>query len=54
MLRNACIARTRTEDGTWVDLRTDFIVWSLLPEDLDGVGEQFADSGGFTSFSDWN
>jgi RimJ/RimL family protein N-acetyltransferase len=54
VLRNACIARTRTEDGRWVDLRTDFIVWSLLPEDLDGVGEQLADTGGFTSFSDWN
>jgi RimJ/RimL family protein N-acetyltransferase len=54
VLRNACIARTRTEDGAWVDLRTDFIVWSLLPEDLEGVAEQLADTGGFTSFSDWN
>lgn len=53
VLRGACIARTRTEDGDWTDVRTDYIVWSLLPEDLDGVGEQFADSG-FTSFSDWN
>ncbi|MGW3949780.1 GNAT family N-acetyltransferase [Streptomyces sp. NPDC004752] len=54
VLRNACIARVRTEDGTWTDLRTDFIVWSLLPEDLEGAGEQLADTGGFTSFSDWN
>ncbi len=53
VLRNACIAHTRTEDGRWVDLRTDFIVWSLLPEDLDGVGDQLADTGS-TSFSDWN
>lgn len=53
VLRGACIARTRTEDGGWTDVRTDYIVWSLLPEDLDGVGDQFADSG-FTSFSDWN
>ncbi|WP_406370377.1 GNAT family N-acetyltransferase [Streptomyces sp. NBC_00647] len=53
VLRNACIARTRTEDGTWVEVRTDFIVWSLLPEDLDGVGERLADSGGYTSFNDW-
>ncbi|MET9899320.1 GNAT family N-acetyltransferase [Streptomyces sp. NPDC006446] len=53
VLRSACIARTRTEDGSWVDLRTDFIVWSLLPEDLDGVGEHLADTGGFTSFNDW-
>ncbi|MGQ4386604.1 GNAT family N-acetyltransferase [Streptomyces sp. SAS_270] len=54
VLRNACIVHARTEDGTWVDVRSDFIVWSLLPEDLDGVGEELADSGGFTSFSDWN
>ncbi|GAA2906320.1 hypothetical protein GCM10011428_20520 [Streptomyces violaceus] len=52
MLRNACIARSRAEDGTWTDVRTDFIVWSLLPEDLEGVGDQPAD--GFTSFDDWN
>ncbi|MET7455403.1 GNAT family N-acetyltransferase [Streptomyces sp. NPDC005574] len=54
VLRNACIAHVRAEDGTWTDVRTDFIVWSLLPEDLDGAGEQLADSRGFTSFSDWN
>lgn len=53
VLRGACMARTRTEDGGWADLRTDYIVWSLLPEDLDGVGEESADSGGFT-YSDWN
>ncbi|MET8636746.1 GNAT family N-acetyltransferase [Streptomyces sp. NPDC004680] len=54
VLRNACIAHVHTEDGTWTDVRTDFIVWSLLPEDLDGVSEELADTGGFTSFSDWN
>ncbi|WP_033324861.1 GNAT family N-acetyltransferase [Streptomyces yerevanensis] len=53
VLRGACIARTRTEDGGWADLRTDYIVWSLLPEDLDGVGEESADSSGFM-YSDWN
>lgn len=53
VLRNACIARTRTEEG-WVEIRTDFIVWSLLPEDLEGVSEELADTGGFTSFSNWN
>ena len=52
VLRNACIARVRAEDGTWTEVRTDFIVWSLLPEDLEGVGDQPAD--GFTSFDDWN
>ncbi|MFF7093637.1 GNAT family N-acetyltransferase [Streptomyces rubradiris] len=54
VLRNAWIARARTEDGTWGRVRTDIIVWSLLPEDLAGVGEQLADASGFTSYSDWN
>ncbi|MGP4044435.1 GNAT family N-acetyltransferase [Streptomyces sp. 2A115] len=54
VLRNSWIARTRTEDGEWVDVRTDVIVWSLLPEDLAGIAEQLADTGGFTSYSDWN
>ncbi|MER6012628.1 GNAT family N-acetyltransferase [Streptomyces bluensis] len=53
VLRNACIARTRTEEG-WAEIRTDFIVWSLLPEDLEGVSEELADSDGFTSYSNWN
>ncbi|MEU9188363.1 GNAT family N-acetyltransferase [Streptomyces sp. NPDC048484] len=54
VLRGACIARTRTEEGRWEDLRTDFIVWGLLPEDIEGIAEQLADTGGFTSYSDWN
>ncbi|MEU6574702.1 GNAT family N-acetyltransferase [Streptomyces sp. NPDC046805] len=54
VLRNACIVHVRAEDGTWTDQRSDYIVWSLLPEDLEGAGEQLADTGGFTSFSDWN
>ncbi|MGW4561711.1 GNAT family N-acetyltransferase [Streptomyces sp. NPDC004561] len=54
VLRNACIVRHRTEDGTWTDARTDFIVWSLLPEDLEGADDQLADSGGPISYSDWN
>ncbi|MFE0254975.1 GNAT family N-acetyltransferase [Streptomyces sp. NPDC059010] len=52
VLRNAWIARTRTGSGEWTDVRTDLIVWSLLPEDLEGVGDQ--SSGGFTSFGEWN
>ncbi|MFD9729115.1 GNAT family N-acetyltransferase [Streptomyces sp. NPDC059072] len=35
VLRNAWIVRTQNPDGTWADTRTDLIVWSLLPEDLD-------------------
>ncbi|MBB4895089.1 RimJ/RimL family protein N-acetyltransferase [Streptomyces olivoverticillatus] len=57
VLRNAWIARSRTEDGGWTDIRTDLIVWSLLPEDLDEVRETHA--GGYdysdyaTAFPDW-
>ncbi|MFI1506342.1 GNAT family N-acetyltransferase [Streptomyces sp. NPDC020597] len=54
VLRGACIARARTADGSWNEVRTDYIVYSLLPEDLDGGGEHFAESGGFTSYADWN
>jgi RimJ/RimL family protein N-acetyltransferase len=54
VLRGAWIARARTESGAWSDVRTDVIVWSLLPEDLAGVAEELADTGGFTSYSDWN
>jgi RimJ/RimL family protein N-acetyltransferase len=54
VLRGAWIARTRTEDGGWTDLRTDLIVWSLLPEDLEAVPDHLADHGGFSTFSEWN
>ncbi|WP_338899259.1 GNAT family N-acetyltransferase [Streptomyces sp. TG1A-60] len=54
VLRNACIARSRTAEDSWTEVRTDFIVWSLLPEDIEGVGEELADSSGFGSYSDWN
>ncbi|QYX81339.1 GNAT family N-acetyltransferase [Streptomyces akebiae] len=54
VLRNACIARARTAEDGWTEIRTDFIVWSLLPEDIEGVSEELADSGGFGSYSDWN
>ncbi|MET9556000.1 GNAT family N-acetyltransferase [Streptomyces sp. NPDC006645] len=54
VLRNAWIARTQTETGSWIDVRTDLIVWSLLPEDLEGVADQMADAGGYASFTDWN
>ncbi|EGX55341.1 acetyltransferase [Streptomyces zinciresistens K42] len=52
VLRNACIAHVRDEHGTWTDVRTDFIVWSLLPEDLDGADDHLG--GGYTSFGQWN
>ncbi|MEU9651819.1 GNAT family N-acetyltransferase [Streptomyces sp. NPDC048110] len=54
VLRGACMARVRTDDGVWTDVRTDFIVWSLLPEDLEGATGQLTDTDGFTTFTDWN
>ncbi|GHF89823.1 GNAT family N-acetyltransferase [Streptomyces thermodiastaticus] len=54
VLRNACIAHVRAEDGTWSDVRTDHIVWSLLPEDLDGTGGDLAAGGDFAPFPDWH
>ncbi|MGC0378448.1 GNAT family N-acetyltransferase [Streptomyces sp. SAI-229] len=54
VLRGACIAHVRTEGGGWSDVRTDFIVWSLLPEDIEGADGHLADAGGFTSYPDWN
>jgi RimJ/RimL family protein N-acetyltransferase len=54
VLRGAWIVRARTEAGGWTDVRTDIIVWSLLPEDLNGVDDQLTDSDGFTSYGDWN
>ena len=54
VLRNACIARTRSVEDGWTEVRTDFIVWSLLPEDIEGVSEELADSGGYGAYSDWN
>ncbi|MFF1282677.1 GNAT family N-acetyltransferase [Streptomyces sp. NPDC058299] len=54
VLRNAWIARARTGNGFWTEVRTDVILWSLLPEDLAGVGEQQAAADGFTSYPDWN
>ncbi|MFI9722348.1 GNAT family N-acetyltransferase [Streptomyces sp. NPDC052396] len=54
VLRNAWIARSRTEDGGWTDIRTDLIVWSLLPEDLEEVREQHTGGSGYaTAFPGW-
>ncbi|MEU3711278.1 GNAT family N-acetyltransferase [Streptomyces catenulae] len=52
VLRNAFLARSRTEDGGLADIRTDLIVWSLLPEDLD-VPDRRVDANGF-AYPEWN
>ncbi|OON82164.1 GNAT family N-acetyltransferase [Streptomyces tsukubensis] len=53
VLRGAWIARVRGETGEWTESRTDLIVWSLLPEDLDGVFDMLAEAGGAHTLSDW-
>ncbi|MEU6735255.1 GNAT family N-acetyltransferase [Streptomyces physcomitrii] len=54
VLRGAWIARGKDEHGGWGEFRTDLIVWSLLPEDLEGVADQLAEAGGYASYPDWN
>ncbi|MFI8518066.1 GNAT family N-acetyltransferase [Streptomyces sp. NPDC085481] len=53
VLRSAWIARSQTETGEWTDVRTDLIVWSLLPEDLEGDAERMAEAG-YSTFADWS
>ncbi len=54
VLRNAWTVRTRDADGGWNETRTDLIVWSLLPEDLDGLPERMAEAGGAVPYADWH
>ncbi|WP_405425998.1 GNAT family N-acetyltransferase [Streptomyces erythrochromogenes] len=49
VLRNAWTVRTQTAGGGWTDIRTDLIVWSLLPEDLD-EGDGFDGYDGYESY----
>ncbi|MCQ6554277.1 GNAT family N-acetyltransferase [Streptomyces sp. C10-9-1] len=51
VLRNAWTVRAPGPDGGWSELRTDLIVWSLLPEDLEA--DRLADAG-YSSGADWN
>ncbi|MCQ4082720.1 GNAT family N-acetyltransferase [Streptomyces sp. RB6PN25] len=53
VLRNAGIVRSQNEDGSWLQVRTDLIVWSLLPEDLDGVTGRVSDDAGYAAYPDW-
>ncbi|WP_328388504.1 GNAT family N-acetyltransferase [Streptomyces sp. NBC_00400] len=53
VLRNAFIVRSRTEDGGWTDIRTDLIVWSLLPEDLDQIPGRPAEADAYP-YPEWN
>jgi RimJ/RimL family protein N-acetyltransferase len=59
VLRGAGLVRTRAEDhapgqaGGWTETRTDLLVWSLLPEDLDDAGEPGSDAGLYEARSDY-
>lgn len=53
VLRSAAIARSQNEGGDWTESRTDLIVWSLLPEDLDGEHGHPEDGSGYGAFDDW-
>lgn len=53
VLRNAWIARSRTEEGTWAEIRTDLILWGLLPEDMDGIAEELAHGGTYAHYPNW-
>ncbi|WP_037634562.1 GNAT family N-acetyltransferase [Streptomyces katrae] len=46
VLRNAWTVRTQNPDGSWADTRTDLIVWSLIPEDIEYAG----DSDGYNGY----
>lgn len=50
VLRNAWIVRTQSADGSWSDSRTDVIVWSLVPEDLDDA-DGYGDYDGYDTYS---
>jgi RimJ/RimL family protein N-acetyltransferase len=54
VLRNAWIARMRDASGGWTQTRTDLIVWSLLPEDLDGLPERMTDAGRSVPYTEWS
>jgi len=68
VLRAAGLVRARPEDdpaGDWTEVRTDLLVWSLLPEDLEDLvdpahtadGEYGSGDGGYDpaypSYADW-
>jgi RimJ/RimL family protein N-acetyltransferase len=57
VLRNAGVIRSRPDDdpdGRWAETRTDLLVWSLLPEDLDDpAGHAASDEGYDTGYADY-
>ncbi len=54
VLRNAGVVRQREEDGGWTDARTDLIVWSLLPEDLESAHPEAHDGRTEPAYPEWH
>jgi RimJ/RimL family protein N-acetyltransferase len=53
VLRGAGLVRTQAEDGHWAETRTDLLVWSLLPEDLDEGSEPGSGAGAYDNYTDY-
>ena len=53
VLRSAGIVRGSEEEGAGVQTRTDLIVWSLLPEDLEGGTQLSAATVGGSGHDGW-
>ncbi|MDI5973567.1 GNAT family N-acetyltransferase [Streptomyces sp. SL13] len=54
VLRNAGVVRHREEDSGWSPVRTDLIVWSLLPEDLETPAGSTADGRTEAAYPEWH
>lgn len=54
VLRGAGLVRNQHEDGGWTQSRTDLLVWSLLPEDLDDEESELgAGDEAYAAYADW-
>jgi RimJ/RimL family protein N-acetyltransferase len=54
VLRNAGVVRLREDDGSWSPVRTDLILWSLLPEDLEAAHHDPADGRTEPAYPEWH
>lgn len=54
VLRSAYIVRSMDTDGPGTEMRTDLIVWSLLPEDLEGGTHLSVATAGGSGHGGWH
>ncbi|MFC4032150.1 GNAT family N-acetyltransferase [Streptomyces polygonati] len=60
VLRGAGLVRSQADGGHWAETRTDLLVWSLLPEDLDeqsgrrSGGDAYDTYTAYTAYADWH